>query len=411
MQRILRSLALALLVCGSLPACVEGAPETAQNEEDVTASTARFELFVGEDGQHYFQLVAKNGERLLRSEGYTSLSGAKKGITSVQKNGVVKARFDVNEADNGEFYFNLKATNGQIIATGETYTTQSGANAGVDAVISAVAKAVSAQAEAGEARFETFKGAASKTYFRLRAANGQIVLDSQGYSSKSSATKGITSVETNGIDATNYHVVAGEDGQHTFQLVAGNGQVIARGEMYSSKSNALRGAARVREILRDLTGEGEVTDAELQAEITKATEGLLYTSESDYPFQLVTAPIPAGTPITEQLVREQLAPFVDDDEDADKPLATLYSMEETWQSWKDKGVGCYDPEDPVAVEICARTRNMEQVLEANLTGIHVYYFGAKGKPGDVHGTGVTIFIVGLTPTGQLAGVRTLAIWT
>ena len=359
MLRILRSLAVAFVVCGSLPACVEGAPETSQNEEDVTASTARFELFVGEDGQHYFQLVAKNGERLLRSEGYTSLSGAKKGITSVQKNGVLKARFDVNEADNGEFYFNLKATNGQIIATGETYTTQSGANAGVDAVISAVAKAVSAQAEAGEARFETFKGAASKTFFRLRAANGQIVLESQGYSSKSSATKGIDSVEANGVDASKYSIIAGEEGQHTFQLVAGNGQVIGRGEMYSSKSNALRGAARVREILRDLGGLGTPTDAEIQTEIQTASDGVWYISESDYPFQLVTAPLDPGTSVTQALVREKLASYVDNDPAADKPLASLYAMSSTWQAWKDKGVNCYDPDDPDAVVLCTKTPNLE----------------------------------------------------
>ena len=56
-------------------------------------------------------------------------------------------------------------------------------------------------------------------------------------------------------------------------------------------------------------------------------------------------------------------------------------------------------------------RNLEQVLEANLTDVHVFYFGANRSAGKVDGIGVSVFIIGRTPAGTLAGVRTLAIWT
>lgn len=411
MLRPLRALAVAALIFGALPACTDGAPDTSTSEEDVTDSTGRFELFVAEDGSHSFQLLAKNGERLVRSQSYSSLSAAKNGITSVKKNGLVAARFKVLGADNGEAYFNLTAANGQVIATSDAYATSANAQTGINAVIKALAKPTSADAETSGTRFETFTGQDARTYFRLRAQNGQIVLQSQGYASKSSAQKGIDSVEANGIDATRYDVIGSASGQHTFRLVALNGKTIARGEMYASKSGALAGAGRVRELLRELTGEGEASDAEVHAEIETATQDLLFMSESDYPFQLVSAPLAAGGVITEALVREKLASFVDGDPAADKPMATLFAREESWQSWKDAGHSCADPGDPDAMVLCSKMRNLEQVLESNLSDLRVFYFGKKGKPGQVDGIGVSIFIVGVTPSGQLSGVRTLAIWT
>lgn len=161
----------------------------------------------------------------------------------------------------------------------------------------------------------------------------------------------------------------------------------------------------------DLPGDCGTSDADLLAEIQKATEGLVYPSESDYPFQLVSASLTPGTQVSEQLVREELDAFVEQDPAADRPLAYLYSMERTWQSWKEAGHGCQDAGNPIAQENCAKMRNLERVLEASLTDLQVYYFGSRGQPGDVTGIGVSIFIVGLTPSGNLAGVRTLAIWT
>ena len=105
------------------------------------------------------------------------------------------------------------------------------------------------------------------------ASNGQIVLQSQGYSSKSSAEGGIASVKKNGVNATSFEVVEGPSGQATFRVVATNGKIIGRGEMYASKSNALAGANTVHDILRDLAGSGEATDAQIEAEINAASEG------------------------------------------------------------------------------------------------------------------------------------------
>ena len=407
MKNLLRSLAACLLLAVSVPAC-DDTVETG-DEQDITAASGSFETFTGADGQTYFQLLAKNGERILRSEGYTTLANAKKGITSVKKNGKVAANFKVLPADNGEFYFNLVATNGQIIGTSELYTTQASAKSAVDSVVAALQNPTSAAAETSGPRFETFKGKDGKTYFRLRAGNGQIVLQSQGYSSKSKADAGIKSVKANAIDATQFEVIEGSNGQHTFRLVASNNAIIGRGEMYASKSGAFTGAATVQRIVRELTSAGTATDAEVQSQIEKAAEGLTYMSESDFPFMFVSAPL-AGE-IDEAAVREAFADVVDNDESADKPLADLVSMSQSWDEWKAAEHSCQDKEDSESMVICAQMRNFESVLESNLTDIQIFYFGANGEPGNVDGTAVSIFIVGRSPEGNLVGVRTIAIWT
>ncbi len=409
LTKMLRGLA-ALLVLGlTVPACDDGVDTS--DEQNETAATGSFEIFVGADGQYYFQLLAKNGERILDSEGYTSRTGAKNGISSVKSNGTNAARYEVLAADSGEFYFNLKAGNGKVIGKSEMYSSKAAAQQGVDAVMRALESPSTADAATGAGAFETFKGTDGKTYFHLRAKNGQIILQSQGYASKSAATSGISTVKKNGVDASRYDLVAGVNGQFTFRLRAANGKIIARGEMYVSKSNAMRGATAARTLLREMTGASSVTDAAIRTEVETAADGLLFMSESDYPFSFVSAPLTASDHVNEATVRAKLASYVDADPGADKPLSSLVSMSQTWEEWKSAGHNCYDPSDPVAMESCNKMRTLEQVLEANLSDIHVYYFGKNGTNGNVQGIGVSIFIVGRSPEGNLVGVRTLAIWT
>ena len=71
-----------------------------------------------------FVLKAGNGQVILASEGYYSKAACDKGIESVRKNSQVDVRFDKLEAKNGKPYFNLKATNGQIIGNSEMYESE-----------------------------------------------------------------------------------------------------------------------------------------------------------------------------------------------------------------------------------------------------------------------------------------------
>jgi len=255
---MIRNIALAALaaVSMSLVACAaptdvnEDSVEAEETSQDLVSRSAYFETFQGLDGRHYFNLMAGNGENVLRSQGYTKLSSAQSGVASVLENGFDKRQFDVKQASNGDWYFNLKAGNGQVIGTSEMYASKSNAERGARTVRALVRLTLAASQPAPRREsFEIFKGEDKKTYFRLRAGNGEIMLGSQGYTAAASARDGIASVEANGSDAANYEIFETADGGWAIRLVAQNGEIIARGESYSSKSNATRAVTRLAEIL------------------------------------------------------------------------------------------------------------------------------------------------------------------
>ena len=152
------------------------------------------------------------------------------------------------------------------------------------------------------------------------------------------------------------------------------------------------------------------TDAQVQAEIEAAAVGANYTSESDYGFKFVAAKLNGETSMSQALVRAKVASFVDADPDTDKPLATLYAETRTWTEWKKGYSACVPDQSPDPAD-CAIINKMDDVLAKNLRGIKVFYFGRNGSRGHVDGVGVSVIIVGRTPSGNLAGVRTIAIWT
>jgi uncharacterized protein YegP (UPF0339 family) len=83
---------------------------------------------------YYFNLKAPNHEIILASQGYTSKAAAENGIESVKTNSPEDDNFERKIAKNEQFYFNLKASNGQIIGTSEMYTAKAGRDNGIESV-------------------------------------------------------------------------------------------------------------------------------------------------------------------------------------------------------------------------------------------------------------------------------------
>lgn len=77
----------------------------------------KFETFVGKNNEHYFRLINEEGKVLLSSEGYTQKQNLLNGIESVKQNISVPENYEMKRAENGKHYFNLKAGNGQVIST------------------------------------------------------------------------------------------------------------------------------------------------------------------------------------------------------------------------------------------------------------------------------------------------------
>jgi uncharacterized protein YegP (UPF0339 family) len=81
--------------------------------------------------------------------------------------------------------------------------------------------------------------------FNLKASNGQVILTSEPYSDKRAALNGIESVRKNAGKDANYERRTAKNGQPYFVLKAANDQVIGQSEMYSSKDTMEGGIASV----------------------------------------------------------------------------------------------------------------------------------------------------------------------
>ncbi|WP_299189124.1 YegP family protein [uncultured Aquimarina sp.] len=93
-----------------------------------------FELKNEEGNSYHFTLKAKNGQVILSSEVYNSKAAAVNGIASVQKNAAEDGRYERKTAKDGRFFFNLKATNGQVIGSSQMYSSESGMENGINSV-------------------------------------------------------------------------------------------------------------------------------------------------------------------------------------------------------------------------------------------------------------------------------------
>lgn len=94
----------------------------------------KFTIFTGSNGQYYFNLKASNGQVILTSEGYVYRSSCVDGIQSVRTNAPIEQRYGRKIANNGQYYFILNGANGQVIGTSETYVTPQGRDGGIEDV-------------------------------------------------------------------------------------------------------------------------------------------------------------------------------------------------------------------------------------------------------------------------------------
>jgi uncharacterized protein len=99
---------------------------------------------------------------------------------------ISKAKYDQN-------YFNLKATNGQTILTSQMYSSESNCFNGIESVRSNCSDDI---------KYERKQSINNKPYFVLKAANGQVIGNSEMYESGAGMENGINSVKKNGVSTT-----------------------------------------------------------------------------------------------------------------------------------------------------------------------------------------------------------------
>ncbi len=96
------------------------------------------------------------------------------------------------------------------------------------------------------AKFEIFKDKEGKFRFRLKSGNGQTIIASQGYTTKTSCLNGIASVKKNSQDNTNFERLMSKDGSRYFNLKAKNQLVIGTSQMYATTKSMEQGINSVK---------------------------------------------------------------------------------------------------------------------------------------------------------------------
>ncbi len=116
-------------------------------------------------------------------------------------------KYQIKTTRNGSgFVFNLKATNGQVIATSEVYNTLESCKNGINSVsVNAPVANLEDQTVSGfkvetNPKFEIYTDKAGEFRFRLKARNGEIIAVSEGYSAMAGCLNGIESVRKNAVD-------------------------------------------------------------------------------------------------------------------------------------------------------------------------------------------------------------------
>ena len=95
----------------------------------------KFVITTRKNGEYQFNLKATNGQVILTSEGYKTKASCLNGVESVKKNSQDEKRFNKKVASNGKPFFNLMATNGQVIGSSQMYANETNMNNGIASVM------------------------------------------------------------------------------------------------------------------------------------------------------------------------------------------------------------------------------------------------------------------------------------
>ncbi|MCU0325295.1 MAG: DUF1508 domain-containing protein [Spirosomaceae bacterium] len=201
-----------------------------------------FTTFYNENNkEYYFAVVDKDGEVLMRSEGYPTVAARDNGLRSVQTNRGIKERWKFIE-EGGLHYAILKAGNHQEIARSCPYKDSESLLAAFSFLSEReiddymVCSAYKGHTESPADGFTTFYNENNKEYyFAMVDKDGDVLMRSEGYPTVAARDNGLRSVQTNRDIKERWQVIE-EGGLHYVILKAGNHQEIARSCPYKDSA-------------------------------------------------------------------------------------------------------------------------------------------------------------------------------
>ena len=213
----------------------------------------KYEIYPSGDGYQY-RLKASNGEVLIVSEVYASREGVIKAIDAVKRN-VETGEIRIIEDKHGKFKFKLTSRNYRVLALGSNYSTEKSAVRASESFKKFAVKADIVEIEApqevelastvveigqredkngGKYVYEKFNGEYS---WDLKATNGQILCQAEGYTSKIGVLNSIETFKRN-VELGSFKIIKDKSDHYHFNLYSPSGRVVAIGETYASKQLA-----------------------------------------------------------------------------------------------------------------------------------------------------------------------------
>ncbi|HEY5945298.1 MAG TPA: YegP family protein [Kofleriaceae bacterium] len=239
----------------SVTACATSGDEYGDEYVDAESNATapgKVDLWQSSDSQWRFHVVSGNGRTLLTSEGYTSRAGALGGVLSVLDNGVDPAMYQLNKTASGKYNLRLRAGNFEIIAFTQAYSTKSSATRAITSCVNAVTSYLDKmESNTSGARVEVLESAAGFR-FNLHAQNGETVLSSESYTTKSAAWNGAFAIQDAAALDGSFTIKTSTDNRYYFTLTAENGQVVGVSQMYTSRESAQGGITSVKSLLATL---------------------------------------------------------------------------------------------------------------------------------------------------------------
>lgn len=234
--------------------------EKASNND--TRYQGKYEVFP-EAGLFKYRLKASNGEILIVSQGYTTKAGALSGIETLKKNVATGKQEVFTDKSNFHQFRIMTATGSRLVAAGEFYESEKKALSAYESVKKFVTteKIVELEQlpkedvreevvvlkpveENPNGKVEVFCEN-KQWYFLLKASNGEVLMESQGYSAKTGALSGLDNVKK-ALEAQNFRVSRDKQNRYMFTLYASNNQALITGHTYPSKENCLAAVDSVR---------------------------------------------------------------------------------------------------------------------------------------------------------------------
>ncbi|MDE7105794.1 MAG: DUF1508 domain-containing protein, partial [Anaeroplasmataceae bacterium] len=249
------------------PAKKEAQKKTTEVAPNGRTYTGKYEVYPSGDGYQY-RLKASNGEVLVISEVYTTKDSAMKAIDAVKRN-VEDGEIRIIKDKRGLYKFKLTSKNYRVLALGSSYSTEKSAirssesfknfalkasiveidtPANQDNIVEAYLDISEVEEKSGgKYVIEKYDGEFS---WDLKASNGQILCQAEGYTSKSGALSSIESFKKN-VETGSFKILKDKNGNFHYNLYTASGRLATIGESYNTKQLAESAALSLVSYFKD----------------------------------------------------------------------------------------------------------------------------------------------------------------